>query len=106
MPMSASAVINRAEVLQALDRIGAGLVEATSESSALVATREEVIAQGEAEARETVSLAELERDRLVSDTEVFRLASREAERPRAEAAGERSEERRGGNEGVRTGKDR
>src|SRR3546814_8821522 len=68
--------------------IGAGLVEATSESSALVATREEVIAQGEAEARETVRLAELERDRLVSDTEVFRLASREAERLRDEAAGE------------------
>src|SRR3546814_12767770 len=68
--------------------IGAGLVEATSESSALVATREEVIAQGEAEACETVLFAELERVRLVRDTEVFRLAIREAERLRDEAAGE------------------
>lgn len=94
MPMSASAVINRAEVLELIDSIQAGLQEATSESSALMASRERVIAEGEATAKETIRLAELERDHRVSDTEVFRLASREAERVRAEAVTESEQLRR------------
>lgn len=88
MPMSASAVVNRQEILEALDRIEATYVAATTESSSLVAHRDAVIAEGESAAAEVVRQARLEQDRLVSDTEVFRLAQREGERLVAAAQAE------------------
>ncbi|MDT0202908.1 hypothetical protein [Nocardioides sp. AE5] len=94
MPMSASAVVNRAEVLAAIDRITEGLAVATQEAAAVLAERDRVIADAQAEAREIVRLAGLERDGLVSDTEVFRLATRKAEEMRAEAERESEQLRR------------
>lgn len=85
MPMSASAVVNRQELLDALDRIEAAYIAGTSESLALVSHRDAVIAEAETSAAEIVRQARLEEDRLVSDTEVFRLAQREAEQTLAAA---------------------
>jgi cell division septum initiation protein DivIVA len=79
MPMSASAVINRSEFLAALDRLEAAIEAATTESLALVTRRDAVISEAEQSASEIVRQARLEEDRLVSDTEVFRLAQRHAE---------------------------
>jgi len=79
MPMSASAVINRSEFLAALDRLEATLAAACTESHALVTRRDAVLAEAEQSASEIVRQARLEEDRLVSDTEVFRLAQRQAE---------------------------
>lgn len=94
MPMSASAVINRAEVLDALDSLQQRFVSASSESAAVLAERDSVLAEGEAVAIELVRQAELKRDQLVSDTEVFRVASNEAESLRAAARAEADELRR------------
>ena len=85
MPMSASAVINRAEFLEALDRLETTYLAATTESHALVKHRESVIQEAERAAEEIVRQAQLEEDRLVSDTEVFRLAQRRAEEMQAAA---------------------
>jgi cell division septum initiation protein DivIVA len=79
MPMSASAVINRSDFLEALDRLEAALAAATTEAQALVTHRQSVIAEAEESAAEIVRQAHLEEDRLVSDTEVFRMAQRQAE---------------------------
>ena len=78
MPMSASAVINRTDFLEALDRLEATFASATTESHALVTHREAVLAEAEQSASEIVRQARLEEDRLVSDTEVFRVAQRQA----------------------------
>jgi cell division septum initiation protein DivIVA len=79
MPMSSSAVINRAEVLAMIDRIEEALPEALARSEKVFTDRESVIAEGRADADRIIVEAEHERDRLVSDTEVYRIAKREAE---------------------------
>ena len=88
MPMSASTVINRSEFLEALDRLEASYLAATKEAHALVKHRESVIQEAERAAEEIVRQAPLEEDRLVSDTEVFRLAQRRAEEMQAAAQAE------------------
>lgn len=80
MPMSSSAVVNRSELVDLLDGLAAALDAAFRESTQVVATRDDVVGEGRATADLIVRDAENERDRLVSDTEVFRLAQREAER--------------------------
>ncbi|MGH3363419.1 MAG: hypothetical protein ACRDOW_01730 [Nocardioidaceae bacterium] len=95
MPMSSSAVINRAEVVGLIDQISASMPESFARSAQVYTDRDAVIAQGQAEADRIVVEAQSERDRLVSDTEVFRLARREAdkviEEARQEADGLRRE---------------
>lgn len=79
MPMSASVVVNRADFQAMLDEIEQGLEVSLAEADSLLARRDEVLAEARRDAELVVSDAEHERDRLVSDTEVFRLASRRAE---------------------------
>lgn len=79
MPMSSSAVVNRAELLELLDELGQAVTTAFTESSRVVADRDGVVEQGRREADLIVHEAQNERDRLVSDTEVFRLAQHQAE---------------------------
>jgi cell division septum initiation protein DivIVA len=79
MPMSSSAVINRAEVLAMIDQVEAELPAALARSEKIFTDWESVLAEGRAEADRIIVEAEHERDRLVSDTEVYRIAKREAE---------------------------
>lgn len=72
-------VLERDEVLAALQRIEAAHADATLASRELVAHREDVVKSSEDEASEILRAARLEQDRLVSDTEVFRVAVREGE---------------------------
>lgn len=85
MPMSASAVVNRAEMLAMLDELKVGLEQAFSESDQLKRQRDEVIAEGQREAERIIADARSERDNRVSDTEVFRIAQRRADELLAEA---------------------
>ena len=85
MPMSASAVVNRAEMLEMLDELGAAMDQAFKEADRVQRQREEVVAEGHREAERIIADARNERDRLVSDTEVFKIAQRRADEMRAEA---------------------
>ena len=85
MPMSASAVVNRAEMLEMLDELQAEVDRAFAEADRVTGQRDEVIAEGREEADRIVADARNERDHLVSDTEVFRLAQRRADELLAEA---------------------
>jgi len=95
MPMSASAVVNRQEILDTLARLEAGFAESCEDAAAVLAQRDAVISEGEASAAEIVRQATLEQERLVSDTEVFRLAQRASDEAlassRTEAEGLRAE---------------
>ena len=79
MPMSGSVVVNKHDLLATLERVEQALDSATTESARIVTERTEVLAEGESIAIEVVRQAELERDKLVSDSEVFRVAQREAD---------------------------
>ena len=87
-PMSHSVVVNRDELLETLDKLERAIEAATAESERVVAQREEVLAEGEAIAIELVRQAELRRDALVSDSEVFRVGQRRADELLASAHAE------------------
>ena len=89
MPMSASAVVNRGELLEKIDEVSGALEAAFTESQRVIAERDEVVAEGRREAEQIVKDARDEREKIISDTDVYRVAKREAdqvvEQARAEA---------------------
>ena len=89
MPMSASAVVNRGEVLGLIDELSSALETAFTESQRVVTEREAVVEEGRREAEQIVAAAHSEREKIISDTDVYRVAKREAdqvvEHARAEA---------------------
>lgn len=95
MPMSASAVVNRSELLALVEEVSEALEAAFTDSQRVVADRESVVEEGRREAERIVSAAQDEREQIISDTHVYRVAKREADRvveqARTEADGLRKE---------------
>ena len=88
MPMSASAVINRAEVLELVDGLEKAIDAALVEARAVLADRDAVVEEGRREADELLAAARSEREAIATDTEVYRVAKREADALLAGAAAE------------------
>lgn len=80
MPMSASCVVNRAEVLAMLDEVRARLPEALGRAEEVLDDRAAVVEDGQREAEEVLARAQLERERLLGRTDVLREAEAEAAR--------------------------
>ncbi len=87
MPMSASCVVNRQELLDSLDELAKLLPQGAGES-------DRVLEQARVDAEEIVAGAERERGRLVSDSDVFALSRQQAETLLAEARSETADLRR------------
>jgi hypothetical protein len=85
MPMSASCVLNRAELLELLDEMRLLLPEQFDEAERIIDERASVLEQARVEAEEIVAAAHEERMQLVSQTEIYAQAQREAGRMRGEA---------------------
>ena len=85
MPMSASCVVNRGEVLAHLDEIRALLPTEFDEARRVLDDKGAVIAEGHVEAEQIIEAAKAERARLIGKTEVMREATKEAESTRAAA---------------------
>lgn len=79
------------ELLAQLDELGQSLEDAFSESKRVIGDREAVVESGRTEAAEIIARARDEREQMLSDTEVFKVAKREADavldRARAESEG-------------------
>ena len=88
MPMSASCVVNRSEVLGLLEDVQRRLPEQLSQASALLDDRESVVAQGRVEAEALLEQARAQQKVLVSQTEVHKAAEAEAEALLAQARDE------------------
>jgi cell division septum initiation protein DivIVA len=88
MPMSSSAVIHRAEVLAQIDAIEAALPEAFADSDKVFSERDRLMAEAGEQADRIVVEARNEHERLVSDSEVYRVAKHEADEERARATQE------------------
>ena len=94
MPMSASAVVNRGELLRLLDEMKEGLDAALSDAQVVLTDQAAVMDEGRAEADRIIAEAREERERLVSDSEVYRVAKRQAEEVVAHAQTESEELRK------------
>ncbi|MFJ9631110.1 ATP synthase F0 subunit B [Streptomyces sp. NPDC101175] len=93
MPMSASCVVNRAELLAMLEEVRAALPDSLAEAQELIGGRHEMVEQARQEAERIIQTAHAERGSLISDTEIARRSQNEADRILAEARQEAEEVR-------------
>lgn len=94
LPMSASAVVNRDEVLDLVSKLEEALPSAFAAQDSVVSERDSVVGGGRDESERIIAEAERTRDRLVAESEVLRVARDEAERERAAARTEAEELRK------------
>jgi hypothetical protein len=93
VPLSASVLVNREEILEILEAARNELPEEIKQARWIVRDREELLAKARRDAEAVIEKAHAERQWIVSETEVARSARDEAERVMA-AAEERSREMR------------
>lgn len=91
MPMSASCVVNRAELLSMLEEVRQALPGSLAQAQELIGDREQMVEQARQEAERIIGQAHAERGSLISDTEVARRSQAEADRILAEARKEAEE---------------
>jgi hypothetical protein len=80
VPMSASCVVHRDEVLDLIEAVRRALPEQLDKAQAVLAQKDAVMADGRDQAKAVIDQAYEERTRLVSEEEVTRQAHIEAER--------------------------
>ncbi|MGL4172584.1 MAG: hypothetical protein ACRCTR_00690 [Actinomycetota bacterium] len=85
VPMSASVMVNRDELLTAIERLRTVFPEELQHADVLLAERDAVLAQGRQEAQRIIAQAEVERDRLIDEVELIRVASARATEIMAQA---------------------
>jgi hypothetical protein len=74
MPMSASCVINRAQVLELLDELKRGLPEEMDRARRVLSDRESVVEEGRREAERLLERTRGERDSIINNTDISREA--------------------------------
>jgi len=84
MPLSASCIVNRTQVLDLIEEIRQLLPESVHRADELLADREAVVQDGRREADRILDRARAEADRMVSEHEVYLAAVAEAEALREE----------------------
>ena len=88
MPMSASCIVNRAELLGLLEELRELLPEEFRHAQLLLDDREAVVEEGRREAQKLIAEAEVQRDLLTSETAVVAAAEIRAEEIRLAAVEE------------------
>ncbi|GGU45115.1 hypothetical protein GCM10010211_06060 [Streptomyces albospinus] len=91
VPMSASCVVNRAELLAMLEEVRTALPGSLAQAQELLGGREQMVEEARAEAERIIESAHAHRGSLISDTEVARQSQDEADRILAEARREAEE---------------
>ncbi|MFD7428554.1 cell division initiation protein [Streptomyces sp. NPDC059818] len=85
MPMSASCVVNRAELLAMLEEVRQALPGSLAHAQELIGDREQLVEQARQEAGRIIESAHAERGSLISGTEIARRSQTEADRILGEA---------------------
>ena len=94
VPLSASCMVNRAQVLDMIEDIREALPESLSDADQLLAEREAVVAEGRIEADRLIAEARAEQMQMLSQHEVYLVAVEESEALRAETLDEVTRMRR------------
>ncbi|MEU6404433.1 cell division initiation protein [Streptomyces sp. NPDC046985] len=93
MPMSASCVVNRADLLALLEEVRQALPGSLAQAQELIGGREQMVEDARREAEQIIETAHAERGSLVSGTEVALRSQAEADRILTEARTEAEEVR-------------
>jgi cell division septum initiation protein DivIVA len=88
MPMSASCIVNRGQILGLLDELRDLIPAEMQRAESLLEERDDVVAEGRREAERIIEDAHDERARLIGETQVHQAAVAEATRVREEAEAE------------------
>ncbi|MFG3284297.1 ATP synthase F0 subunit B [Streptomyces sp. NPDC048111] len=80
MPMSASCVVNRADLLALLEEVRQALPGSLAQAQELIGGREQMVEQARQEAERIIESAHAQRGTLISDTAVARQSQDEADR--------------------------
>ncbi|MER5767486.1 ATP synthase F0 subunit B [Streptomyces sp. NPDC001985] len=91
MPMSASCVVNRADLLAGLEEVRAALPGSLAQAQELIGDREQLVARARHEAERIIESAHAERGSLISSTQVARQSQDEADRILSDARREAEE---------------
>ena len=94
MPMSASCVVNRGQVLDLLDDVRALLPDSLAAADDVLADREDIVAAARVEADQILAQAQADARALDSEHEIYRAAVAEADAVRADADAEATRMRR------------
>jgi hypothetical protein len=94
MPMSASCVINRAEVLAAIDNVIENLPDEIADAQRVIDTSASRVAEGQEEAGRILAEAREHAANLAQHSEIVRVAEQQADQIRAEAEHEAAALRR------------
>ncbi|WP_103512703.1 ATP synthase F0 subunit B [Streptomyces sp. SM13] len=93
MPMSASCVVNRAELLAMLEEVRQALPGSLAQAQELLGGHEQLAEQARREAERIIESAHTQRGSLISETEIVRQSQSEADRILSEARREAEEVR-------------
>ncbi|MFK0167726.1 ATP synthase F0 subunit B [Streptomyces sp. NPDC090306] len=91
MPMSASCVVNRADLLALLEEVRQALPDSLAEAQEVIGDQRHMVEQARQEAERIIEGAHAQRGSLISDTEVARRSQAEGDRILAEARREAEE---------------
>ena len=80
MPLSASAIVNRQDMIELIETLKRSLPQELSRARDVIGDAQEVIEHARRQSEVMIEQAKAERDRLVQKTEVIEAATRQAER--------------------------
>lgn len=80
MPMSASCIVNRGQLLALLDEMRDLIPQEVQRAESVLHARDDVVEEGRREAERIIEAARAERERLIGEAQVHQVASAEATR--------------------------
>ena len=93
VPLSASCVVHRGEMLAVLDEAKAALPDSFSKAESIVANRDKVIDEGRMQAEQMIAMAREEASQLIEQTAIMQQAREEAKNILQEVRQEAAEQR-------------
>ena len=93
VPLSASCVVHRGEMLAVLDEAKAALPDSFSKAESILANRDKVVDDGRLQAEQMVAMAREEASQLIEQTAIIQQAREEAKNILQEARQEAAEQR-------------
>ena len=93
VPLSASCVVHRGEMLGVLDEAKDALPESFAKAESILANRDKVIDEGRMQAEQMVAMAREEASQLIEQTAIMQQAREEAKNILAQARKEAAEQR-------------
>ena len=93
VPLSASCVVHRGEMLAVLDEAKAALPDSFSKAESILANRDKVVDEGRMQAEQMIAMAREEASQLIEQTAIMQQAREEAKNILQEARQEAAEQR-------------